>query len=233
MVVERLMTSAPEWVWRLVTWGCVVAGVLIAMLTDPIYHRLKSPSANLVISTLIIAIAAAMVGGTTWYLAVVPSAPNSSPTAKPMPSPREEPAVLNPITINPLPSQNKPPFPITFEVKTTSEIRSINSVVFADQIYTEGYGLQSDNKIRPSFFFPRLLPGETMRHTTNNPVDIGTIHDAVITIAIDFYITGQIGTWLASQQFRLDQELLGKDRIPGRLRWEPISPIKFGRKGRG
>jgi hypothetical protein len=34
---EDVMSHAPPWVWRLIRWGCVLAGMTIFILSDPIY----------------------------------------------------------------------------------------------------------------------------------------------------------------------------------------------------
>ena len=72
LVLGRLMSSAPEWIWRVVQCGCIVAGAIIACLSDPIYSRLWGEKYTPSISTLIVAIATALTAAGIWLSLVVP-----------------------------------------------------------------------------------------------------------------------------------------------------------------
>jgi predicted PurR-regulated permease PerM len=67
LILERHMTNAPEWVWRIAYISCIFAGVSIAILSEPIYSRLKSPQASPVFTTIIVSILAAIIFGGVWW----------------------------------------------------------------------------------------------------------------------------------------------------------------------
>jgi len=64
------MTTAPEWIWNALMWLSIVAGVAIAILSDPIWARLRDTQATPIISTLVVSIAAAIFVGSTWWFFV-------------------------------------------------------------------------------------------------------------------------------------------------------------------
>jgi hypothetical protein len=65
------MTSAPEWIWDPLSFLCVCAGLAVAILSDPVYLRLKHPHNNPVFSTCAISICAAAILGSAWWFFVV------------------------------------------------------------------------------------------------------------------------------------------------------------------
>jgi hypothetical protein len=71
-LVEHCMTDAPDYVWRLITWACISCGVLIAILSDPIFNQLKGPSSTAITSIIIMSVASAVILGTTWHLFIYP-----------------------------------------------------------------------------------------------------------------------------------------------------------------
>lgn len=67
LILERHLTSAPEWIWRVAYVSCIFAGVSIAILSEPIYSRLKNPQTSPVFTTVIVSILAAIIFGGIWW----------------------------------------------------------------------------------------------------------------------------------------------------------------------
>jgi hypothetical protein len=70
VVLDRIMSAAPEWAWRVASFLCVLVGVLVVLVSDPIFTRVRSPRLNPVSSTLIVALTAAFVVGAAWRIFV-------------------------------------------------------------------------------------------------------------------------------------------------------------------
>lgn len=62
------MSVAPDWVWRLGAFLCVVVGVFIVALSNPFFDRLHSPRDYPISSTVIISVATAVIFGSVWWL---------------------------------------------------------------------------------------------------------------------------------------------------------------------
>jgi hypothetical protein len=75
--LERHMTNAPEWIWQLLSFLCICAGIVIVILYEPIYLRLKSPKTAPFLSTLIISISVAILFGSMWWFFVVQGKANT------------------------------------------------------------------------------------------------------------------------------------------------------------
>lgn len=67
MVLERIMSGAPDLVWRWVSFVCAVCGVAIVLSSDLVLPHLKSPSSSPFVSTLIVTVAAAVICGSGWW----------------------------------------------------------------------------------------------------------------------------------------------------------------------
>jgi hypothetical protein len=65
------VTAAPEWLWRWGVVACVVAGLAIVGLADPIHDYLRPSRHHAMLSTLFVIIACAVTGGTGWWFLVI------------------------------------------------------------------------------------------------------------------------------------------------------------------
>jgi hypothetical protein len=66
---ERIMSTAPEIVWRIVFFLCLLGGLTLVALSEPVYTRLLAPRAHPLTSSALVAIlAATAVGGAWWFL---------------------------------------------------------------------------------------------------------------------------------------------------------------------
>lgn len=77
LVLERFMTSWPEWAWRLTSVLCIAGGIVAILLLDPIYLKLKNPQNHPIFTTFIILIFMAIIAGSIWWSFVVPDAKTS------------------------------------------------------------------------------------------------------------------------------------------------------------
>ncbi len=73
LILERHMTSAPEWIWRLLSAACIIAGIIIAILSNPIYSKLKTSQNYPIFSTIIVSVSAAVIIGAIWWFIIIPS----------------------------------------------------------------------------------------------------------------------------------------------------------------
>src|ERR1700731_4829806 len=71
LVLERVVKNAPELVWRLMYVGVFVVPVVIVVLSDPSYRYLAEFRKYAFASTLIVAVAAAIVTGTIWLFGII------------------------------------------------------------------------------------------------------------------------------------------------------------------
>ncbi len=54
LLLGRIMTNAPEWLWNFFIWISIVAGIAILLLYEPIWARLRDGQASPVVSTLVV-----------------------------------------------------------------------------------------------------------------------------------------------------------------------------------
>ncbi|HEX7518234.1 MAG TPA: hypothetical protein VF345_13225 [Chthoniobacterales bacterium] len=70
---ETFMTRAPEMVVNAVTFVAALACVGFIICADPVYERLKNPTANPIASTLIVIALSGAIGGAAWWQFMIPN----------------------------------------------------------------------------------------------------------------------------------------------------------------
>lgn len=84
---ERAMSSAPEWVYRVVVCAVAVAALGLIVFSDPVYERLSRPATHPVVSTVLIVVLGGALLGSLWWAMVV--APQQGSQRAPTPAERE------------------------------------------------------------------------------------------------------------------------------------------------
>lgn len=123
LVLERWMSNAPEWVWRLAYVVVGMGGTTIVLFSEPAYTFLRDFSKHPVASTAIVAGAGAVVLGTIWcflivgfpsskaYLHPVEEVPSSQTQPKDRPrftGTKSKDDVVSPPSVTPAPSAAQP-----------------------------------------------------------------------------------------------------------------------------
>jgi hypothetical protein len=71
--LERFMTNAPEWILGLAKFGCVVAGLVIAGLSDQVYFYLRDSREHPISASIIIGFSFFIAASAGWYFLYIPS----------------------------------------------------------------------------------------------------------------------------------------------------------------
>ena len=71
IILERFMTDAQEWIWRLAYTVVCVGALAILLLTNPIYPLLQNFEEHKVASTLTISLAGSILAATVWLFWIV------------------------------------------------------------------------------------------------------------------------------------------------------------------
>lgn len=70
--MERKLTDLSEMTWRYINVGCVIGWVIVAILCDPIYSRLKNPQIYQISSTILVSLLIAILVGGIWWFLILP-----------------------------------------------------------------------------------------------------------------------------------------------------------------
>lgn len=65
--LERAMATAPEWLWGLLKFGCIVAGLAIVGLSDPVYGYFRDSQRHPVLSSLLLGLGFFIAASAGWY----------------------------------------------------------------------------------------------------------------------------------------------------------------------
>src|SRR5438874_6885478 len=83
LLLERLMSAAPEWCWRSLALGSVVLGTAFVMSSNAVLPYLRDYGQHRVASTTIVSLAGAVVVGSLWLFFVVKFSPLSLTDSQP------------------------------------------------------------------------------------------------------------------------------------------------------
>jgi hypothetical protein len=83
LLLDRKMSSAPDWVWGLAAASSSVAGLFIVLLSDPVHARiLRRSQRQPVFSTIIAICISGAIGGFAWWFFVIHVHPEATVEAK-------------------------------------------------------------------------------------------------------------------------------------------------------
>jgi hypothetical protein len=78
-LLGHFMTNAPGWIFRLASWICIVAGILLILINDPAFSKLRDMRKHSVPSVITICFAIIVIGVSGWWFFVVQKPVSPSP----------------------------------------------------------------------------------------------------------------------------------------------------------